>query len=48
MKIKKFNDIDLIKDIKINESKKLDELKKSAENIGLDLTKNMSKRIELI
>lgn len=32
----------------INESKSPEELKKAAENIGLDLTKNLSKRIDLI
>lgn len=32
----------------INESKSQEELKKAAETIGLDLTKNLSKRIDLI
>lgn len=32
----------------INESKSPEELKKAAETIGLDLTKNLSKRIDLI
>ena len=32
----------------INESKSPEELKKAAETIGLDLTKNLSKTIDLI
>ena len=40
--------IDISKHKGINESKSPDELKKSAETIGLDLTKNLSKRIDLI
>jgi hypothetical protein len=32
----------------INESKSQEELKKAAETIGLDLTKNLSNRIDLI
>lgn len=32
----------------INEEQTSEELKKSAEKIGLDLTKNLSKRIDLI
>ena len=32
----------------INESKSTEELKKAAETIGLDLTKNLSKTIDLI
>ena len=32
----------------IKEGKSLEELKKAAETIGLDLTKNLSKRIDLI
>jgi hypothetical protein len=32
----------------INESKSQEELKKVAETIGLDLTKNLSKRIDII
>lgn len=32
----------------ISESKSSEELKKAAEIIGLDLTKNLSKRIDLI
>jgi hypothetical protein len=40
--------IDLTKHKGINESKSIEELKKAAETIGLDLTKNLSKRIDLI
>lgn len=40
--------IDLTKYKGINESKSPEELKKAAETIGLDLTKNLSKRIDLI
>lgn len=40
--------IDLTKYKGINESKSPEELKKAAETIGLDLTKNPSKRIDLI
>jgi hypothetical protein len=32
----------------INESKSPEELKKAAETIGLDLTKNLSNRIDLM
>jgi hypothetical protein len=35
-------------DWNINESKSPEDLKKAAETIGLDLTKNLSKRIDLI
>ena len=31
-----------------NKSKSAEELKKAAETVGLDLTKNLSKRIDLI
>lgn len=40
--------IDLSKYKGINESKRTEELKKAAETIGLDLTKNLSKGIDLI
>jgi hypothetical protein len=40
--------IDLSKYKGINESKSPEELKKAAETIGLDLTKKISKRIDLI
>ena len=49
--VKNENDIitiDLSKYKGINESKRTEELKKAAEKIGLDLTKNLSKRIDLI
>lgn len=41
----KIKTIDLTK---YNESRSPEELKKAAETIGLDLTKNLSKRIDLI
>jgi hypothetical protein len=44
----KVRKIDLTKYKGINESKSPEELKKAAETIGLDLTKNLSKRIDLI
>jgi hypothetical protein len=44
----KNNIIDLNKYKGINESKNPEDLKKAAETIGLDLTKNLSKRIDLI
>ena len=60
MKTKKFNEffkketdfnsentLDKVTKI-INEEQTSEELKKSAEKIGLDLTKNLSKRIDLI
>jgi hypothetical protein len=40
--------IDLTKYTEIYESKSPEELKKAAETIGLDLTKNLSKRIDVI
>ena len=40
--------IDLTKYTEIYKSKSTEELKKAAETIGLDLTKNLSKRIDLI
>ena len=40
--------IDITKYKGIYESKSPEELKKAAETIGLDLTKNLSKRIDLI
>jgi hypothetical protein len=40
--------IDITKYKGVNESKNTEELKKAAETIGLDLTKNLSKRIDLI
>jgi hypothetical protein len=40
--------IDLTKYTEIYKSKSPEELKKAAETIGLDLTKNLSKRIDLI
>ncbi len=40
--------IDLTKYKGINENKSPEELKKAAETIGLDLTKNLPKRIDLI
>jgi hypothetical protein len=60
MKTKKFKDfidnmeisLDLDKNENnsqtINENKSTEELKKAAETIGLDLTKNLSKRIDVI
>jgi hypothetical protein len=39
---------DSIKYKEIKESKSPDKLKKAAETIGLDLTKNLSKRIDVI
>jgi hypothetical protein len=60
MKTKKFKDfidnteisLDLDKNENnsqtINENKSAEELKKAAETIGLDLTKNLSKRIDVI
>ena len=40
--------VDSIKYKEIKESKSTDELKKAAETIGLNLTKNLSKRIDVI
>jgi hypothetical protein len=40
--------IDLTKYTEIYESKSPEELKKAAETIGLDLTKNLSNRIDVI
>jgi hypothetical protein len=40
--------INLTKYTEIYESKSPEELKKAAETIGLDLTKNLSKRIDVI
>ncbi|MFP4403900.1 MAG: hypothetical protein ACLFPJ_06110 [Candidatus Woesearchaeota archaeon] len=42
----KINNLNEYKEI--NESKSQEELKKVAETIGLDLTKNLSKRIDII
>ena len=46
LKIEKFNEY-IIEKSKVNEELSNEELKKRASNIGLDLTKNLSKRIEL-
>jgi hypothetical protein len=40
--------IELTKYAEIYESKSPEELKKATETIGLDLTKNLSKRIDVI
>jgi hypothetical protein len=46
--LNKSENIELSKYTEIYESINPEELKKAAETIGLDLTKNLSKRIDLI